>query len=52
VSDIGRDEAPVRVGRDEPALTAGHRHESPQAIPLLEQGLERLLPDAVVGDKG
>ena len=34
------------------ALTAGQRHESPQAIPLLEQGLERLWPDAVAGDKG
>lgn len=33
-------------------LTAGQRHESPQAIPLLEQGLERLWPDAVAGDKG
>ena len=34
------------------ALTAGQRHESPQAIPLLEQGLERMWPDAVAGDKG
>ena len=33
-------------------LTAGQRHESPQAIPLLEQALERLWPDAVAGDKG
>ena len=34
------------------AITAGQRHESPQAIPLPEQGLERLWPDAVAGDKG
>ena len=34
------------------ALTAGQRHESPQAIPLLEQALERMWPDAVAGDKG
>jgi transposase len=34
------------------ALTAGQRHESPQAIPLLEQSLERLWPEAVAGDKG
>ncbi len=34
------------------ALTAGQRHESPQAIPLLEQGLERMWPEAVAGDKG
>ena len=34
------------------ALTAGQRHESPQAIPLLEQSLERMWPDAVAGDKG
>lgn len=33
-------------------MTAGQRHESPQAIPLLEQGLERMWPDAVAGDKG
>lgn len=33
-------------------LTAGQRHESPQAIPLLEQSLERLWPEAVAGDKG
>jgi transposase len=33
-------------------LTAGQRHESPQAIPLLEQSLERMWPDAVAGDKG
>src|SRR5699024_267320 len=34
------------------ALTAGQRHESPQAIPLLEQSLERMWSDAVAGDKG
>lgn len=34
------------------ALTAGQRHESPQAIPLLEQSLERMWPAAVAGDKG
>lgn len=34
------------------ALTAGQRHESPQAIPLLEQSLTRMWPDAVAGDKG
>ena len=34
------------------ALTAGQRHESPQAIPLLAQATERLWPDAVAGDKG
>lgn len=34
------------------ALTAGQRHERPQAIPLLEQSLERMWPDAVAGDKG
>lgn len=34
------------------ALTAGQRHESPQAIPLLERALHRLWPDAVAGDKG
>ena len=34
------------------ALTAGQRHESPQAIPLLEQSLARMWPDAVAGDKG
>lgn len=34
------------------ALTAGQRHESPQAIPLLEQSLERMWPEAVAGDKG
>lgn len=34
------------------ALTAGQRHESPQAMPLLEQSLERMWPDAVAGDKG
>lgn len=34
------------------ALTAGQRHESPQAIPLLEHALEHMWPDAVAGDKG
>lgn len=34
------------------SLTAGQRHESPQAMPLLEQALERMWPDAVAGDKG
>jgi hypothetical protein len=34
------------------ALTAGQRHESPQAIPLLGQALDRMWPDAVAGDKG
>jgi len=34
------------------ALTAGQRHESPQAIPLLEASLERMWPAAVAGDKG
>ena len=33
-------------------LTAGQRHESPQVIPLLEQGLAHMWPDAVAGDKG
>ena len=34
------------------ALTAGQRHESPQAIPLLAQATDRLWPEAVAGDKG
>lgn len=34
------------------ALTAGQRHESPEAIPLLRQATDRLWPDAVAGDKG
>ena len=34
------------------ALTAGQRHESPQAIPVLEQSLERVWPDAVAGETG
>lgn len=33
-------------------VTAGQRHESPQAIPLLEQATERMWPDAVAGEKG
>jgi len=34
------------------ALTAGQRHERPQAIPLRERRLERMWPEAVAGDKG
>lgn len=34
------------------ALTAGQRHESPQAIPLLEQATGRMWPEAEAGDKG
>jgi transposase len=34
------------------AVTAGQRHESTQAIPLLERTTERLWPEAVAGDKG
>ena len=34
------------------ALTAGQRHESPQAIPLLERALHRMWPEALAGDKG
>lgn len=34
------------------ALTAGQWHERPQEIPLLEQGLERMWPEAVAGDRG
>jgi transposase len=33
-------------------LTAGQRHESTQAIPLLERTTERMWPTAVAGDKG
>jgi transposase len=33
-------------------VTAGQRHESPEAIPLLERALHRMWPDAVAGDKG
>lgn len=33
-------------------LTEGQRHESPQAVPLLERMTERMWPDAVAGDKG
>lgn len=33
-------------------VTAGQRHESPEAIPLLERALTRLWPDAVTGDRG
>lgn len=32
-------------------LTAGQRHESTQAVALLEATLERMWPDAVAGDK-
>lgn len=34
------------------AVTAGQRHESPEAIRLLEQSLDRMWPEAVAGDKG
>lgn len=34
------------------ALTEGQRHESPVAIPLLEQMADRLWPEALAGDKG
>ncbi len=34
------------------ALTAGQRHERPQAIPLRERRLERRWPEAVAGDTG
>ena len=34
------------------ALTAGQRHESTQAISLLERMTERMWPAAVAGDKG
>ncbi len=34
------------------ALTAGQRHESTQAIPLLERATAHLWPNAVAGDKG
>ena len=33
-------------------LTAGQRHEAPQAIPLLEAGHQRMWTDAVAGDRG
>jgi transposase len=33
-------------------VTAGQRHESPQAIPLLERAVHRMWPEAVAGDKG
>jgi transposase len=33
-------------------LTAGQRHESTQAIPLLERTTDRMWPEAVAGDKG
>lgn len=32
-------------------LTAGQRHESAQAVVLLEETLERMWPDAVAGDR-
>ena len=38
---------PIRV-----RLSAGQRHESVEALPLLEETLERMWPDAVAGDKG
>jgi transposase len=33
-------------------LSAGQRHEAAEAVPLLEQTLERLWPEAVAGDRG
>lgn len=33
-------------------LSAGQRHESVEVLPLLEETLERMWPDAVAGDKG
>ncbi len=33
-------------------LTAGQRHESLQAIPLLARATDRMWPEAVAGDKG
>lgn len=33
-------------------VTAGQRHESPEAIPLRERALARMWPEAVAGDKG
>ena len=38
---------PIRV-----RLSVGQRHESVEALPLLEETLERMWPDAVAGDKG
>ena len=34
------------------AVTAGQRHESPLAIPLLEAGLQHMWPAVVAGDRG
>ncbi len=34
------------------ALTAGQRHESRPAIPLLERMAHRIWPDALAGDQG
>jgi transposase len=34
------------------AVTAGQRHESTQAIPLLERTTDRIWPAAIAGDKG
>jgi transposase len=34
------------------ALTAGQRHARPQALPLLEQSLDRMWPNAIAGDTG
>lgn len=34
------------------ALTEGQRHESPEAIPLLEQLAHRMWPQALAGDRG
>lgn len=33
-------------------VTAGERHESPRAIPLLAQATARMWPEAVAGDEG
>jgi hypothetical protein len=33
-------------------VTAGQRHESPEAIPLLMTSLDRMWPDGVAGDTG
>jgi hypothetical protein len=33
-------------------VTAGQRHERPQAIPVLDQTTQRMWPKAVAGDQG
>ena len=35
-----------------PRLSVGQRHEAAEAVPLLEQALERVWPEAVAGDRG